>query len=137
VRWRAGAPALVLLPVLVALTACNEVTYDASATTTPKDTTTTIYVPAGSTKDILASITAEVDALSEKLVQGEGQRPALTRIQTEWAVVRPRIEAARPDLLSGFDSVLAQVQRSVDRRRPADADKAAKNLAVLIRSFES
>jgi hypothetical protein len=32
--------------------------------------------------------------------------------------------------------VLAQVERSVIRRRPADADKAAKNLAVLIHSYE-
>ena len=122
---------------VAALTACNSVTYDASATTAPRVTTTTVFLPTGSTKDLLASIATAVDGLSEKLVQGDGQRPALARIQAEWAVVRPRIEAARPELLSGFDSVLAQVQRSVDRRRPADADKAAKNLAVLIRSFES
>ena len=50
--------------------------------------------------------------------------------------MRPTIEAETPALLPGFDSVLAQVQRAVDRRRPADADKAAKNLAVLIRSYE-
>jgi hypothetical protein len=134
VRWRATGPVVVLIAVL---SACNSVTYDASATTTPRVTTTTVFVPTGSTKDLLASILTEVDALSEKLVAGEGQRPALARIQAEWAVVRPRVQAARPALLAGFDSVLAQVQRSVDRRRPADADKAAKNLAVLIRSFES
>ena len=135
-RWRAGGPGLALIAVLTA-TSCNSFTYDASATTAPRVTTTTSYVPTGSTKDLLASIATQVDGLSEKLVKGEGQRPALARIQAEWAVVRPRIETARPELLAGFDSVLAQVQRSVDRRRPADADKAAKNLAVLIRSFES
>ena len=137
-RWRAGGPVLALIAVLTAaLASCNSVTYDSSATTAPRVTTTTVYVPTGSTKDLLASIATQVDELSEKLVEGEGQRPALTRIQAEWAVVRPRIETARPELLAGFDSVLAQVQRSVDRRRPADADKAAKNLAVLIRTFES
>ena len=49
----------------------------------------------------------------------------------------PAIAADKPQLLIGFDAVLAQVQRAVERRRPADADKAAKNLTVLIRSYES
>ena len=47
-----------------------------------------------------------------------------------------RSRPSKPALLPGFDAVLAQVQRAVERRRPADADKAAKNLAVLIRSYE-
>jgi hypothetical protein len=135
VTVRAWSPSLVLVAI-VSLAACNDVTYDATATTAPRVTTTTVFVATGSTKELLASIAAEVDGLSEKLVEGQGQRPALARIQAEWAVVRPRIGAARPELLAGFDSVLAQVQRSVDRRRPADADKAAKNLVVLIASFE-
>lgn len=139
---RASGPPRVLLAAgagLVAallLTACDAVTYDASATTAPRVTTTTVFVPTGSTKDLLASIATQVDGLSERLVANEGQRDVLARVQAEWAVVRPAIEAQRPELLAGFDSVLAQVERSVIRRRPADADKAAKNLAVLIRSYE-
>jgi hypothetical protein len=143
VTRRATGPAPVLITSVVALAAalalaaCNGVTYDATATTTPRNSTTTVFVPTGSTKELMASIDARVDGLSEQLVEGEGQREALARIQAEWAVVRPVIESQHPELLAGFDAVLAQVARSVERRRPADADKAAKNLAVLIRSFES
>jgi hypothetical protein len=125
------------LVAALVLTACNTVTYDSTATTAPRVTTTTVFVPTGSTKELLASIAAGVDGLSELLVDNDGQRAALARIQAEWGAVRPAIEEQRPELLAGFDAVLAQVQRSVDRRRPADADKAAKNLAVLIRSYES
>ena len=96
-----------------------------------------MFVATGSTAELLASIATRIDGLSEQLVDGEGQREALARIQAEWAVARPTIEAEKPELLIGFDAVLAQVQRAVDRRRPADADKAAKNLTVLIRSYES
>jgi hypothetical protein len=143
VTARAGGPLPVLLAsgvgllATLALAGCHSLTYDASATTAPKVTTTTAYVPTGSTKDLLASIATQVDGLSERLVDNEGQRDALVRIQAEWRVVRPAIQAQRPELLGGFDSVLAQVERSVLRRRPADADKAAKNLAVLIRSYEA
>jgi hypothetical protein len=143
VTVRASGPLPVLLAsgvgllAALALAGCNSITYDASATTAPKVTTTTVYVPTGSTKDLLASIATQVDGLSERLVANEGQRDVLARIQAEWRVVRPAIESQRPQLLAGFDAVLAQVERSVVRRRPADADKAAKNLAVLIRSYES
>ena len=128
---------LFVMLVGVALTSCNSVTYDASATTAPRVTATTVFVATGSPKELLAAIQSGVDGLSEQLVDGEGQRPTLARIQAQWAVVRPTVKTEHPELLIGFDAVLAQVQRSVDRRRPADADKAAKNLAVLIRSFEA
>jgi hypothetical protein len=122
---------------LCSLVACDGVTYDATATTSDRATTTTVFVATGSTADLLASIATRIDGLSEQLVEGEGQRDSLARIQAEWAVVRPAIEADKPELLAGFDAVLAQVQRAVERRRPADADKAAKNLTVLIHSYES
>ena len=135
---RATGPVMVALGMgaLCSLVACDGVTYDATATTSDRATTSTVFVPTGSTADLLASIATRIDGLSEQLVEGEGQRDSLARIQAEWAVVRPAIEADKPELLAGFDAVLAQVKRAVDRRRPADADKAAKNLAVLIRSYE-
>ncbi len=133
---RASGPVLVTL-ALGSLVACDSVTYDATATTVDRATTTTVFTATGSTADLLASIATRIDGLSEQLVDGEGQREALARIQAEWAAARPAIEAEKPELLIGFDAVLAQVQRAVDRRRPADADKAAKNLTVLIHSYES
>ena len=138
-RRRASGPVLVALGLatMCGLVACDSVTYDATATTSPPAVTTTVFVPTGSTAELLASIATRIDGLSEQLVDGEGQRDTLARIQAEWAAVRPAIEAEKPALLAGFDAVLAQVQRAVDRRRPADADKAAKNLAVLIRSYEA
>ena len=49
--------------------------------------------------------------------------------------LRPEIAAQRPDLLEGFDAVIQLVRRSVERRRPADADKAHKNLLTLIAAY--
>jgi hypothetical protein len=126
-----GAAALLLTG---ALSACAT-TYDTSATTVPA-TSSTVFVPTGSTAELLTAITDEAGTLSEQLVDNDGQRATLARIQAQWEVVRPVIEADRPELLNGFDMAIAHVGRSVERRRPADADKAAKNLAVLVAAFE-
>lgn len=111
-------------------------TYDTSATTLPA-TTSTVFVPRGSTAELLAAISTEAGALSEKLVDNDGQRDALARIEAQWEVVRPAIEADHPELLNAFDMAIAHVGRSVERRRPADADKAAKNIAALVAASES
>ena len=54
-----------------------------------------------------------------------------------WALIRPAIEAEREELLGGFDTVVDLLRRSVERRRPADADKAHKNLLTLIAAYEA
>ena len=135
---RARGPFLAGLGVVLlggVLSACST-TFDTSATTVPA-TTSTVFVPTGSTGELLAAISSEVGALSEKLVDNDGQREALARIEAQWEVARPDVESRRPELLASFDAAIAQVQRSVERRRPADADKASKNLVVLIAAYEA
>jgi hypothetical protein len=135
VTTRARGPFLAGATVAVlCVTACST-TYDTSATTVVA-TTSTVYVPTGSTADLLVLLSTEVGALSEKLVDNDGQRDALTRIEAQWALARPGIERRHPELLSSFDAAIAHVQRSVERRRPADADKAAKNLDTLIAAYQ-
>ena len=133
-RTRLAATAVAGLAAC-ALGACTS-TFDSSATTPPSVVpSTTAFTVAGSTDEQLGAIAAEVGALSEKLVDNEGQREALARIQAQWEAARPVIEGERPELLAGFDSALAQVERAVERRRPADADKAARSLASLIAAY--
>jgi hypothetical protein len=136
VTRRARGPILGLVGSLTALGALGAcaTTYDTAATTVP-DVTTTVYVATGSTDDLLTSISSEVGELSEKLVESKGQGEALDRIEAQWTVVRPVIGRERPELLDAFDAAIAQVRRSVERRRPADADKASKNLNTLIAAY--
>ena len=83
-----------------------------------------------------AALSAETEALSAALVDNDGQREALARIDALWAEAQPEIAEDRPDLLRGFEVVIELVRRSVERRRPADADKAHKNLLVLIAAYD-
>ena len=135
-RPRARRPSLAgaTVATVALVTSACATTFDTAATTVPA-TTSTVYVATGSTDELLAAISTEVRALSERLVDNEGQRDALARIESQWEAARPAIEQARPELLDGFDAAIAQVQRAVERRRPADADKASKTITTLIAAY--
>jgi len=115
------------------LGACSS-TIDSSVTTRASIAPSTTVV-SGTPDELLAAIAAEVGELSEKLVDNRGQGEALARVQAQWEAVRPVVESDRPELLAGFESAIGQVERAVERRRPADADKAARSLASLIAAF--
>ena len=117
------------------LGACSS-TIDSSVTTRASIApSTTVFTVSGTPDELLAAIAAEVGELSEKLVDNRGQGEALARVQAQWEAVRPVVESDRPELLAGFESAIGQVERAVERRRPADADKAARSLASLIAAF--
>ena len=91
----------------------------------------------GAPRSCSAQLAAETATLSDRIIENEGQREALARIEALWALIRPAIEAEREELLGGFDTVVDLLRRSVERRRPADADKAHKNLLTLIAAYEA
>jgi hypothetical protein len=131
-----GLPALLLA---VALSACAETTIDPAATTVPADEVppTTLFEPSGTTAELLDQLAVETRSLSDLLVSNDGQHEALARIEVLWGLARPAIEDERPELLDGFDTVIELVRGSVERRRPADADKAHKNLLTLIAAYDA
>lgn len=129
---RAGLVALV-----VTSAACAETTIDTTATTIAAGDTTaiTVFAPTGSAVELLPDLLDELAGLSARIVDDEGQVEALARVDTLWDLIRPGIEAEQPDLLSGFDSAIDLARRGVERRRPADADKAHNNAASLAAAF--
>jgi hypothetical protein len=140
VSSRARRPALLSAAALVALatSACSATTYDTAATTIPADEVvpTTEFVPGGSTTELLDQLGTETAGLGDMLVDDDGQQQTLARVEAIWALARPEVASDRPELLEGFDTVIDLVRRSVERRRPADADKAHKNLLTLIAAYD-
>jgi hypothetical protein len=125
-------------PLVIALSAgCAETTVDPTATTRASDESpvTTVFAPTGSTTDLLDQLAEATGGLSALIIENDGQHDALVRIEALWALVEPEVAADQPDLLPGFDAVMALVRRSVERRRPADADKAYNNLTTLIEAY--
>lgn len=131
------APGAVVLASLVGaasvLVGC-ETTVDPGVTTRSPGAlaSTTVFVAAGSTEGLLDQVVAEATGLSEAIVENEGQRDIVGRIETLWEAARPGIDEAAPDMLLEFDRAIALMRSAVERRRPADADKALNNLRNLI-----
>ena len=124
---RAIGPALALTVVVAA---CAETTVESPETTAAPVTT------GATVADPLDALAAEVAALSAALIDNDGQREALARIEELWSEVRTEIAGERPELVDGFEAIIGQLRRAVDRRRPADADKAYKNLLTLVNAYQ-
>lgn len=121
---------LALLLVPVALVACAPTTYDADigATTAPSTSTT---LPSGTVADLLPRMVEEVDALGSKVLAGSGAGDAADRIDQYWAAISDEISRTRPELVEDFEFVVSRCRLAADRKRPADADRAARNLRTL------
>jgi hypothetical protein len=129
--------ALAIAAALAAITAaCAETTIDPDVTTRPSvEATTTVFTPSGTTAELLDQLVTESGQLSDLIVENEGQRAALARIDAIWVLVRTDIADERDDLLPGFESAIRLLHTGVERRRPADADKAHNNLRSLVAAY--
>lgn len=117
--------------MLFVLAACAGTTYDSSVTTIAAADVTTTTRPSGSAAELLTSLLDEAGALSDRIVDDRDERQALDRIEALWAASRDEIQANHPELVVLFEQSVAMCRMAVERNRPADADKAARNLATL------
>ena len=119
-------------PLLVLLAGCAETTFEPSATSSATASSTTVFVPAVSRAELLDQFDDELTALSERIIENEGQAAALARIEAIWQALRADLGTDREELVEGFEAVVELAQIAVSRRRPADADKARLNATVLL-----
>jgi len=125
----------VALAAVTLLGACST-TYDESvATVETTATTTASTLPMGSTTELLGRLLDEVRDLSAKVAANQGDDEAATRIEQLWAAVQADVTATAPDLVPDFEFVLRRCRSAVDRHRPADADRAFKNLDLLVAAY--
>jgi hypothetical protein len=133
-RWHRAA-ALAAGPLLAAtlFAACaTEVDPEIPAPASASTPVTTEFVASGSTAELIDQLVAEAGTLSEAIVTNEGQHEIIGRIDVIWASARPGVEQADPNIVSEFDQAIELMHTGVDRRRPADADKAYTNLTQLV-----
>ena len=111
-----------------------DTTYDTTAASEPTGAATTT-LPAGTDAELLARMLAEVQALPQRVADSDGDGAAATRIEQLWAAVEPSVEATQPELIADFEFVVRRCRAAADRNRPADADRAFKNLDALVAAY--
>lgn len=129
-----------VLAVVVSLGACAN-TIDPDAAADPTDDSaptvaTSPFQPEGTTEELLAGLLEEATTLSEAIVENEGDNEILARVDAYWAAAEPVVVEQDEALAGNIDRAVAMMHTGVERRRPADADKATINLRTLIGSYD-
>ena len=119
-------------------------TINESAPTTLADNvvteTTTLSVDQQlSTEELLTQMLTTVNALSEAMQKSDRKTAGNTvdQILLISKIVRPRILNLSEQLAADFDRVIELAKSSVERNRPADADKALRFLPLIIDSLNN
>ena len=139
--------ALVSIAALVSTTSLLSgcaTTINESAPTTLADNvvteTTTLTVDQQlSTEELLTQMLTTVNALSEAMQKSDRQTASkkVDQILLISNAVRPKILTLSDQLAADFDRVIALAKSSVERNRPADADKALRFLPLIIDSLDN
>ena len=130
IRPRSVVPIALAAAVLVP--ACSATTYDSSLATTDSVEVTTTSLPSGSVAELLPIMLEEVRLLSEKVAANSGDAASATYIEQLWAAMSAEVEATYPDSFEDFEFVVRRCRAAADRSRPADADRAYRNLQSLV-----
>jgi LAS superfamily LD-carboxypeptidase LdcB len=132
-----------LVSVTSLLSGCAT-TINESAPTTLADNvvteTTTLTVDQQlSTEELLTQMLTTVNALSEAMQKSDRQTASkkVDQILLISNAVRPKILTLSDQLAADFDRVIALAKSSVERNRPADADKALRFLPLIIDSLDN
>lgn len=124
-----GAAALV---ISLASCATKIDTAAESTTTVPASTTTTI--PRGTLTELFDQILAIGSGLGNDVASGKSvdAREKLADIKATWQAVQPLIADRGADLNADLQRLINLYITAVERKRPADADKATRFLTLAI-----
>lgn len=104
----------------------------ATASTTPASTTTTI--PRGTVAELFGAILALGGGLGNDIASGEMQtaRAKLADIRATWQAITPQITDLGEEVNDDLQRLVTLYSTAVERKRPADADKATRFLDLAI-----
>ena len=126
----------VVVSCVVALSSCaTEIITDAS-TTLPAEltTTTTLATPEGDIQQLLTQMNDTITGLGQKIVDSDSTayKQTYAEVLAIWDVLKPQVESSG---VIGLDEdmrrIVELVRTATERKRPADADKAARFLALM------
>lgn len=130
--------AAVAVTVVAMLSGCATTVVDETATTPAPviSTTTTTTAPPGDLTSTLERMLAEMATLSELVVETTGgvTRERLASIEALWESARAELETLRPEVIGDMERMIDLSRLAVERRRPAEADKAVSFLTPLVQS---
>lgn len=116
------------------LASCGTTIVGSLASTTTSSVVTTTTIPTGTVTSLLTGMLANADGLGN-LVAAKDNAPARERLQNVesiWIALEPQLTALNNDTNVDVERIVNLVRSAVRKKRPADADKAARFLSLVI-----
>ena len=131
--------AVVVLACTTVLSSCaTEIIGDLATTVPAESTTTTIAAPTGNIEQLLEQLDTTIVGLGQKIVDADSSayKQTYAEVLAIWEVLKPQTEASGVIGLDGdVQRIVDLVRTATERKRPADADKAARFLTLLRESL--
>ncbi|NBN90541.1 MAG: hypothetical protein EBU67_00895 [Actinobacteria bacterium] len=130
---RSSLAALAVVAALGLGACATTIEGDTAATSTaPASTTTTI--PRGTVAELFGSILGIGASLGNDIASGEmaTARAKLADIRATWQAITPQIADLGSDQADDLRRLIGLYETAVERKRPADADKATRFLQLAI-----
>jgi hypothetical protein len=90
-------------------------------------------VPSTTTNQLDEIVDAAL-SLGDQIFDGD-PRPSLAHIDAVWNAAKPTIQRTDSDLGLQLQHEIGGLHTAVDRKRPADADKSARNIENLVHIY--
>jgi hypothetical protein len=125
----------VLIVSLVSLTSCATTFIDTAPTTTAVAPTTTI--PSGTPDELFAQMQQTIALLSKALSESNKgvARLRLAEIESIWSTLKPQVAERGDQFVEDIQRIVDLAISSIERNRPADADKSLRFLTLVIETL--
>jgi hypothetical protein len=127
-------PLIASIALSVALTSCGTTIVGSLDTTTTSSVVTTTTIPTGTVTSLLNEMLVNVTGLGD-IVAGKDNAAARERLQNVesiWVALEPQLVALRNDTNVDVERIVDLVRTAVKKKRPADADKAARFIPLVL-----
>jgi hypothetical protein len=120
---------------MCSLSACSTTIVDTSPTTTLVAPTT--VVPSGTSTELFKQMQTTMGELSKAISDSNGAmaKVKLAEIREIWKVLQPQIADRGDQFIQDMQRIIDLAISSVERNRPADADKSLRFLSLVIETL--
>ena len=120
---------------LVSLTSCATTIIDTAPTTTAVAPTTTI--PSGTPDELFAQMQQTIALLSKAFSESNKgvARLRLAEIESIWSTLKPQVAERGDQFVQDMQRIVDLAISSIERNRPADADKSLRFLTLVIETL--
>ncbi len=120
---------------MCSLAACSTTIVDTAPTTTLVPPTT--VVPSGTATELFDQLQTTVGELSKAISDSDRAmaKVKLAEIEEIWKVLKPQIAERGDQFIQDMQRIIDLAISSIERNRPADADKSLRFLSLVIETL--